>query len=139
LSIHADGITDFGVADQGDPRDGKRTPVGLVLAHLAKDNVEAAAWLSEKLGIAIARDKHVAKLNESYALVIVGDKTAVMKTTAKGVQLLTVGAFATWLSNRFVEVGNKTMPLARHWLGHHERRQYEGLVFAPKRAVPGYY
>lgn len=31
LSIHRDGITDFGVHDVGDPRNGKRTPIGLVL------------------------------------------------------------------------------------------------------------
>lgn len=58
LSILPVGIVDFGVADQGDPRDGKRTPIDLVLewAPLTHDfgeldtPFEAATWLCEQLG-----------------------------------------------------------------------------------------
>jgi Family of unknown function (DUF5906) len=82
----------------------------------------------------------VAQLNETYALVIVGDKTAVMKTsTEEGVQIISVVAFTTWLENQFVYHGDGRESLGRYWLSHPERRQYEGLVFAPKRDVPGYY
>ncbi len=31
------------------------------------------------------------------------------------------------------------MTLAKHWLNHPQRRQYEGITFAPNRDVPGYY
>jgi Family of unknown function (DUF5906) len=90
----------------------------------ARDNVNAAAE----------------QLNQTHALVIVGDKTAVMKTsTEEGVQLLTVAAFNTWFDNKFVYYGTKREPLGRHWLSHPNRRQYEGLVFAPNRNVPGHY
>jgi uncharacterized protein DUF5906 len=86
------------------------------------------------------RNLVVAQLNETYALVIVGDKTAVMKTSdEEGVQIITVAAFTTWLENQFVYHGTGREPLGRYWLSHPERRQYEGLVFAPNRDVPGYY
>jgi Family of unknown function (DUF5906) len=82
----------------------------------------------------------VEQLNETYALVIVGDKTAVMKaSTEEGVQLLAVSAFNTWLDNKFVYHGAKREPLGRCWLSHPARRQYEGLVFAPKQVVAGHY
>jgi hypothetical protein len=82
----------------------------------------------------------VERLNETYALVIVGDKTAVMKTSGEeGVQLLAVSAFTTWFDNEFVYHGTRREPLGRYWLSHPQRRQYEGLVFAPKRDVPNQY
>jgi hypothetical protein len=37
LSLHPDGIKDFGVADMGDQRRGKRTPVGVVMEFGKKD------------------------------------------------------------------------------------------------------
>jgi hypothetical protein len=87
-----------------------------------------------------ADDPNVARLNESFALVIIGDKAAVMKTsTEEAVQFLSIAAFTTWHENRFVLYGNKRVPLGKYWLAHPNRRQYEGLVFAPDRDVPGYY
>lgn len=51
LSIAPNGIVDFGLYDMGDPREGKRTPVSVVLEHggapTAKD---AAFWLCDRLG-----------------------------------------------------------------------------------------
>ena len=52
ISIHVDGIKDFGVADQGDPRLGKRTPIELVAEHQFGDIqqvIPAEKWLREKL------------------------------------------------------------------------------------------
>jgi hypothetical protein len=87
------------------------------------------------------RNLVIAQLNETYALVVVGDKTAVMKTSAEeeGIQLLSVAAFNTWHENQFILHGSRRVPLGKYWLAHPNRRQYEGLVFAPKRDVPGYY
>lgn len=52
ISIVAEGIKDFGVADQGDKRDGKRTPIDLVLEwRETKDASEAANWICEQLGV----------------------------------------------------------------------------------------
>ena len=50
----------------------------------------------------ITTDPHVARLNEQYALVIVGDKTAVLKTTDDGIKFLTLSAFDQWHANQYV-------------------------------------
>ena len=89
-------------------------------------------------------DPRVGKLNETYALVLVGDKAAVLKTPDDGgIKFLTLSAFEQWLGNKFVQYqtrdGTKRTPLAKYWLHHPQRRQYEGIVFAPKRDVPGHY
>ncbi len=49
LSITAKGIKDFGVHDMGDPREGRRSPLDLVMTYLGKDFVEAQSWLQERL------------------------------------------------------------------------------------------
>lgn len=58
LSIVPEGIKDFGVADMGDPREGKRSPIDLVREWAPKmldiddmSILEAAAWLCERLGV----------------------------------------------------------------------------------------
>ena len=55
LSIAPTGIVDFGVADQGDPRLGKRTPIDIVLEHGGQSTpADAAKWLCDRLGVAPA-------------------------------------------------------------------------------------
>jgi hypothetical protein len=51
LSIHPTGIVDFGVHDQGDARQGKRTPVGLVMEYSGKTFREATEWLAGRVGM----------------------------------------------------------------------------------------
>lgn len=52
LSIAPTGIVDFGVADMGDPRGGKRTPIDLVQEYGGAPDVrEASRWLCGQLGI----------------------------------------------------------------------------------------
>lgn len=52
LSLAPTGIVDFGVADMGDARAGKRTPIDIVMEHGgAPDAVAAARWLCDRLGI----------------------------------------------------------------------------------------
>jgi hypothetical protein len=87
-----------------------------------------------------ATDADVARLNQTYALVIVGDKVAIVDEQEDGgFRLLTPTAFGQWHANHSVTSGDKVMPLATHWLKSPQRRQYEGLIFAPKRARPRYY
>jgi hypothetical protein len=89
-------------------------------------------------------DPDVRELNKTYAVVLVGSRAAVMK---EGLSILGnqefnlygVDAFNTWFGNRTVMEGKKQVTLAKHWLAHPRRRQYEGIVFAPKREVPGFY
>jgi hypothetical protein len=51
LSIAPTGIVDFGVADMGDRRHGKRTAIDLVIEHGGKNATDAAFWLCDRLGI----------------------------------------------------------------------------------------
>ena len=52
LSIHPKGITDWGTHDLGDPRNGRRTPINLLIdAGHSHRSDEAALWLCDKLGI----------------------------------------------------------------------------------------
>ncbi|WP_245516568.1 AAA family ATPase [Methylobacterium segetis] len=52
LSLHPDGIRDFGCGDMGDARDGARTPIDIVRDYLpATDAAQAALWLCDRLGI----------------------------------------------------------------------------------------
>lgn len=68
LSIAPTGIVDFGVADMGDPRGGKRTPIDLVQEYGGAPDVrEASRWLCEQLGIdfdALWRETHPEPDNE---------------------------------------------------------------------------
>jgi hypothetical protein len=50
LSIHPKGIKDFGVHDLGDPREGSRTPLDLVMEFGEKDLDEAYEWLHDTIG-----------------------------------------------------------------------------------------
>ncbi|MEW6257784.1 MAG: DUF3987 domain-containing protein [Pseudomonadota bacterium] len=50
LSITPEGAVDFGVHDMGDARDGKRTPIDLVLEYGGAPNAtDAALWLCDRL------------------------------------------------------------------------------------------
>ncbi len=52
LSLHPDGIRDFGSGDMGDSRDGARTPIDIVRDYLPATDVTAAAmWLCERLSV----------------------------------------------------------------------------------------
>jgi uncharacterized protein DUF5906 len=107
-----------------------------------RDQSNPDAYLAKQ--IADARQKatntHIEKMNKTYALVIVGDKTAILKTSPNGeFQFLSVSAFRQWHANRFVRRGKKYETLADYWLTHPQRRQYEGITFAPQREVPGHY
>ena len=54
LSIAPGGIVDFGVHDQGDPRQGKRTPIDLVMElGGAPGRGQAARWLADRLGMTV--------------------------------------------------------------------------------------
>lgn len=50
LSIAPDGIVDWGVADMGDPREGRRTPIDLVMWRLGGKAKDALLWLAGRLG-----------------------------------------------------------------------------------------
>ena len=49
LSLSPEGIKDFGLHDIGDPREGKRTPIDVIVEHGGKTVQEAVAWLHLRL------------------------------------------------------------------------------------------
>ena len=92
------------------------------------------------------RREAVTKLNEEYAVIIVGGKAAILHIKSRDeYELLSVEAFKTWLKNKTILVeGNtkgsvKDIPLAEFWLKNSNRRQYEGMVFVPNRKPPKMY
>ncbi len=55
LSIRPDGIVDWGVADMGDARQGKRTPIDLVMEWLpASKPRDALHWLAQRVGVQLS-------------------------------------------------------------------------------------
>lgn len=76
-------------------------------------------------------------INRTYALVLVGDKSAIMKFEADGTfRLIQVTAFTQWFGNRYIKIGSgKNEKVVSHgdfWMGHPLRRQYQGIEFNPE-------
>ena len=124
--------------------DGSRR--GCAVFEHCQDQSNPQAYVAEQIKHAKVKlfDKEVGDINKTYALVLAGNKAAVMKLEGKKsgkstFRLLQVDAFKQWFANQRITVGEKTVPLANYWLGHKQRRQYEGIEFAPGGAQPGYY
>lgn len=83
----------------------------------------------------------VPRLNEEWALVLMGSKAVIVHEQESGpiedrVRVLTVDAFKAWFLNRFTQVvGNdgkiKAITWADAWLRARDRRQYRGIEFKP--------
>jgi len=55
LAIMPEGIVDFGVADMGDARQGRRTPIDLVMEWLpASKPKDALHWLAQRVGVVLS-------------------------------------------------------------------------------------
>ena len=90
----------------------------------------------------------VAELNPRFALVRIGSKMSAVdfrsptmsgQGVVYGMGFLEVAAFRSMFNGRFAPIqkaGEKPRPLADAWLSHPQRRQYEGLVFAPGVELP---
>jgi hypothetical protein len=86
----------------------------------------------------------LAELNDTYAVIIVGNKTVVLREFISSEGLPTFSpmqptAFHLWLSNRFVFIDKKAVALSKLWITWPGRRQYEGLVFMPGTTMPQHY
>jgi hypothetical protein len=90
----------------------------------------------------------VAELNPRFALVRHGTKLVIVdfqtpsmsgRGVSYGIGFLDLAGFRSMLNGRFAPVqkpGDKPRALADAWLAHPQRRQYEGLVYAPGEALP---
>src|SRR5262249_26048091 len=54
-------------------------------------------------------------------------------------RLIQVGSFKQWFANQRVRIGRREVSVAEYWLNHEQRRQYEGIEFAPAGARSGYF
>jgi hypothetical protein len=92
----------------------------------------------EKFGS--AHDETIAHLNEKHAMVLLGNKTAILREEGGEISFLSVSAFDQWFANQHVVIHDRRMPVAKQWMTHPHRRQYSGVVFDPTRLeVPGKY
>jgi Family of unknown function (DUF5906) len=114
-------------------------PISAHVLEQAKPLEYLARQIAKARELTTAADPEVAKLNKHFALVVVGDKCTILKITDDGIKFWTLSAFYEWHANRYVHYENKKVPLAKHWMHHRQRRQYEGVVFAPGRDVPNHY
>lgn len=91
----------------------------------------------------IERMDAIFELNSTYAVVVTGGRTSVLRELPNShyepFDLMSPVSFREWMSNRYVTVEDKSVPLAKYWLNHPERRQYNSIVFAPgDEDVDGY-
>jgi phage/plasmid primase-like uncharacterized protein len=116
--------------------------------YVAEGPEAVAKWIEANTRVPEAHeaaDKDIAKINETYALALVGGSAAIMKFKPDSTfDLLKVGSFSQWFANQSIlrpnsDGGSEGIQLAKYWLTHKERRQYEGIVFKPKKVVPGHY
>lgn len=100
--------------------------------------IERAYKQAEQIGDI---DPDIAKINATYAFILLGGKSVVLKETEDGLfELLGIDAFRQWFANRHVTINKKSIPLGQYWLTHLDRRQYENFVFDPcKLIVPNKY
>jgi Family of unknown function (DUF5906)/Primase C terminal 2 (PriCT-2) len=119
---------------------------GITLASIFH-RAQGAGWMPT---LSLQTPTEIAELNQQYFVAIYGRKVSVFRenvdvsTGEIRVEPFHVADFRTWFMNRSVNVptkdgGTKSVPLADHWLKHPARRQFEGVVFAPGKDLPGHY
>ena len=86
----------------------------------------------------------IADLNARHAVVMVGGKCVIVNEEvdpAMGFKTLSFssqGDFINRYANRIINRGEKITSAGRAWLAHPDRRQFDGITFAPGETVPGY-
>ena len=85
-------------------------------------------------------DTAVGEINKIYAMVLAGDKAAIMKFEGDSFRLVQIGGFKQWFANQQVLAGKRVMSKGEYWLNHPQRRQYEGIEFDPSgKGRAGYF
>ena len=94
-------------------------------AYVVRQIKQTRAKLQDEL------DSAVGEINKTYAMVLAGDKAAIMKFEGDSFRLVQVGGFKQWFANQRVLTGNRVMSKGEYWLNHPQRRQYEGIKIDP--------
>ncbi len=82
----------------------------------------------------------VDRLNQQYAVAQNAGSVIILheKVDEKGrpvVDMMNAANFKLWVNTSRITVGNRTQPIGDHWLGSPNRREYDGIVFAPGETV----
>jgi putative DNA primase/helicase len=161
LSLTPRGIRDFGVHDLGDQREGRRSPIDVVMERGKKDFNEAVVWLQARFGgeaetgsphadagTGAGKKKEEASAKEARILVDPKDPMMTARkilatsfTTLDGVRTLWRhrGTFWSWTGTHFALADDETLR-ARVWGFLDKAVRREGLVmvpFKPTRARVG--
>ena len=91
--------------------------------------------------------QYVERLNQKHAVVMVNGKCEILNEEVnpsrhrKEISLSSATHFHLRYANQQISIPgtNKKISVARGWLAHPQRREYEGLVFAPGQDTAGYY
>ena len=93
---------------------------GCAIYEHCRDN-NGRAYVLRQIDNALAKIKEghdvaVAEINKSHALVLAGDKAAIMKFEEGPFRLITVGAFKQWFANHQITVGKRVTSIGDYWL-----------------------
>ena len=86
---------------------------------------------------AVFSQELIEEVNARHALVLIGSKAVVIKENGRDapvgerIQILSIDAFNHWFRNRRYQFDGKWKTLGELWLGNWQRRQYQGMEFAP--------
>ena len=81
------------------------------------------------------REEAVAELNEQYALILHGDRPAVLPLSDTGeLRFLSVSGFHEWLRPKVFFEGKMRVQASKAWIDSANRRQYDGIVFDPSES-----
>jgi hypothetical protein len=66
----------------------------------------------------------IERINVNHALVLAGNKAAVMKFegAATKFKLLQISAFKTWFANQLIRAGDDIVSMGDYWMNHPARR-----------------
>ncbi len=105
------------------------------------DQTDPKGKLAQQIAKARAQtlDPDVARMNESYAVVLLRNKIAFLKSDEPTLTLMNTETFVEWNAEHFVTRNGRAIPLTRYWRTHRQKRKYKGVIFAPGREVPGYW
>ena len=88
---------------------------------------------------------YVEELNREHAVIMLSGKCVILNEEWdplqqwKTVSFSAPADFKQWYQNHLVHLGDTSVPLGHAWFRHRDRREYQGLVLAPKESIPGYY
>lgn len=115
-------------------------PKGWDLADAVPEGVslDPAQIYHQARDFAPSGDMLIDEYNRQFALVVLGDKVAILWEKFIGykvkrvVEFLGKEAFSTLKGNEYVQVGKQQVAAPTYWLRHEHRRTYNGVVFEPQ-------